>query len=152
MTLSQLNETLMCFDQQNWIAAHKTIQFASESFLALLIIAKAWWQWWDLATNVSESVWQFQWLSLLLCISFNFWIMFWGSFVFARRENVSHFETRKYIIHIQPSGSEWTQRLIIFHCSYPCFQTTSPLLAGMILEIFPGTCFIPTCNKDMLHC
>ena len=45
------------------VSVHKTIQFTRESLVALLITAKARWQWWDLATNVSESVWQFQWLS-----------------------------------------------------------------------------------------
>ena len=58
------------------VSVHKTIQFTSDSLVALWIIAKTWWQWWDLATNVSESVRQFQWLSLLLCISFNFWNLF----------------------------------------------------------------------------
>ena len=72
-----------------WVSVHITIQFTSESLVALLIIAKAWWQWWDLATNVSKSVWQFQRLSLLLCISFNFWNFFSRSCVVARSENLS---------------------------------------------------------------
>ena len=46
-----------------WVSIHKTIQFTGESVAALLIIALAWWQWWDLATNVSGSVWQFQGLT-----------------------------------------------------------------------------------------
>ena len=36
-----------------WVSIHKTIEFTSESLVALLITAKTWWQWWDLATNVS---------------------------------------------------------------------------------------------------
>ena len=78
------------------VSIHKTIQFASESLVALLITAKAcWWQWWDLATNMSESMCHFQWLSLPLCILFNSWNLFSGSCVFARSENVSHFESLK---------------------------------------------------------
>ena len=72
-----------------WVSVHKTIQFTSESLVALLIMAKAWWQWWDLATNVSKSVWWFQLLSLLLSISFNFWYLFSGSCVVAKSENMS---------------------------------------------------------------
>ena len=98
-----------------WVRIHKTIQFASESLVALLIIAKAcWWQWWDLATNVSESVCHFQWLSLPLCILFNSWHLFSGSCVFSRSENVSHFESLKSIIQLQPPGSALPQLIYNF--------------------------------------
>ena len=75
--------------RSGWVSVHKTIQFTRELLVALLITAKAWRQWWDLATNVNESVWQFQWLGLLLCISFNFWNILSGSCVVARSENMS---------------------------------------------------------------
>ena len=73
-----------------WVSVHKTLQFTSESLVALLIIAKAWWQWWDLATNVSESVWQFLcgWVSSCVFHS-TCGIFFSRSCVVARSENMS---------------------------------------------------------------
>ena len=118
-----------------WVSVHKTIQFTSESLVALLIIAKAWWQWWDLATNVSESVWWFQLLSLLLCISFNFWNLFSGSCVVAKSENMSQITILEIDLYrynqLDEHDHNW---FIISRCS-----CSSPLLAWMILEISPGS-------------
>ena len=60
---SRTNSLIALTIRSGWVSVHKTIQFTSESLVALLIIAKAWWHWWDLATNVSEYVWRFQWLT-----------------------------------------------------------------------------------------
>ena len=103
-----------------WVSVQKTIQFTSESLVALLIIAKTWWQWWDLATNRSESVWRFQLLSLLLCISSNFWNFFWGLCVFVRSENMSwNLGNRLYSYNHQ--GQHDHKWFIISHCSCSCF-------------------------------
>ena len=97
------------------------IQFASVSLVAMLIIAKAWRQWWDLATNVSESVWQFQWVSLLLCISFNFWNLFSDHLylLVVRMYHILKLGNRLYTYNHQ--GQHEHNWLIFFHCSYSCF-------------------------------
>ena len=92
-----------------WVSVHKTIQFTSKLLVALLITAKAWRQLWDLETNVSESVWQFQWLSLLLCISFNFWNILSGWCVVARSENMSQ------ITILEIDYTDITTRLLILY-------------------------------------
>ena len=102
-----------------WVSVPKTIQFTSESLVALLIIANTWWQWWDLATHMSESVWRFHLLSLLLCISFNFWNLFWGSCVFVRSENVSHLNLGNRLYSYNHQGQNDHNWFIISCCS--CF-------------------------------
>ena len=106
--------------RSGWASVHKTMQFTSESLVALLIIARDWWEWWDLATNMSESVWQFQWLSLL-CISFNFWNLFSGTCIYlpeVRTCHILNFGNRLYRYNHQ---GQHDHNWFIISRSCPCF-------------------------------
>ena len=70
-----------------WVSVHETIQFTSESFVTSLIIAKAWWQWWQ-QMWVSACGNSSGWVSS--CVSHStYGIFFSKSCVVARSENMS---------------------------------------------------------------
>ena len=100
-----------------WISVHKTIQFTSESMVALLIIANAWWQWWDLATNMSESS---CWVSS--CVSHSTSGICFQDQVYlleVRTCHILNLGNRLYSYNHQ--GQYDHNWFIISRCSYSCF-------------------------------
>ena len=111
-----------------WVSTNKTIKFTSESLVALLIIAKTWWQWWDLATNMTSLCGDSScWVSS--CVSHSTpLICYWDDMYLleVRPCHIWNLRNRSYSYNHQ--GQHNHNWFIISCCSCSCFLITSPPL------------------------